>query len=374
MEENRKLKKPSVFSRIWQTVPLVPKIFYLFATVAAAVHIFACLHVGFADLVHDHISSHFRFILAQITNILPFSLAEMFLLAIPALIAFCVYLAARGGSDFFWRWVATMLSIAALVYALFVFTIGCGYRGSTIDEKLDLPREEVSLSDLNATATWLRDEANALVPEIVFSKDGASIMPYSYEEMNEKLLAAYAKLSERYPFIQKMRTRLKAVSFSEVMSYMHLTGVYTYMTGEANINNDFPDYTIPFTAAHELAHQRGIARENEANFVAFLVCLASEDAYIRYSGYMNLLIYTGNALASADTEAYRELCKHYDPAIAYEFIAYSEFYKKYEDSTLGEISGSINDAYLQIQGTPGTRSYGMVVDLAVSYFRSFRDE
>ena len=167
-------------------------------------------------------------------------------------------------------------------------------------------------------------------------------MPYGYEEMNRKLLEAYDTVCGQYDFIQKMHTRVKPVTLSEGMTYMHLTGVYTYMTGEANINRAFPDYTIPFTAAHELAHQRGIARENEANFVAFLVCMASDDAYIRYSGYVYMLTYTVNALYSADAEAYRTLCEGYDPALAYELIAYNDFYSKYENNPVGQISSSIN--------------------------------
>jgi hypothetical protein len=37
---------------------------------------------------------------------------------------------------------------------------------------------------------------------------------------------------------------------------------------------------------------------------------------------------------------------------------------------VSQVSGSINNSYLQSQGTPGTKSYGMVVDLAVAYFKT----
>ena len=144
--------------------------------------------------------------------------------------------------------IAVLLAVLALFYGLFVFTIGCGYRGSTLDTQLGMTRKDVALADLKATAAWLRDEANALVPEIAYRKDCASVMPYTYDEMNEKLLASYRKLSEEHSFLQQMDTRLKPVTFSEAMSYLHLTGVYTYMTGEANINVDFPDPECPTKA------------------------------------------------------------------------------------------------------------------------------
>jgi hypothetical protein len=50
--------------------------------------------------------------------------------------------------------------------------------------------------------------------------------------------------------------------------------------------------------------------------------------------------------------------------------AYNDFYDKYRDSTVSQVSGTINDSYLQSQGTVGTKSYGMVVDLAVAYFKT----
>ena len=138
-------------------------------------------------------------------------------------------------------------------------------------------------------------------------------------------------------------------------------------TGEANVNVNFPDYVIPFTAAHELAHQRGIAREDEANFVAFLVCTASDDPYIRYSGYLNMYEYVSSALYTASKSYYSEMRNSLDMRIRNEMIAYNKFFDKYRETVVSNVSEAVNNSYLLIQGTPGTKSYGMVVDLAVAY-------
>jgi hypothetical protein len=143
---------------------------------------------------------------------------------------------------------------------------------------------------------------------------------------------------------------------SEAMSYTHITGVYTFFTGEANINVAFPDYTVPFTAAHELSHQRGIARENEANFMAFLVCIRSEDSYIRYSAYLNLYEYVLSALGSAHSGLYVRAYSRLADCVKGEMAAYSRFYDKYRDSTASEISGAVNNTFLIIHGTEGTKS------------------
>ena len=212
--------------------------------------------------------------------------------------------------------------------------------------------------------------ASAELDEVDFVYGGASVMPYSLDEMEEKLLDAYDKVCDKYSFVQRLRSNMKPIILSEPMTYTHISGVYTYFTGEANLNTNFPDYSLPFTAAHEFSHQRGIAREDEANFMAFLVCAASDDPYIRYSGYLNMYEYVASAYYSADPDGYYELLGTMDARIRCELVSYSEFFDKYRDSVASEVSGAINDTYLKLQGTEGTRSYGLVVDLAVAYLKN----
>ena len=178
----------------------------------------------------------------------------------------------------------------------------------------------------------------------------------------------YAVACKKYDFISKLRSKIKYIVLSEPMTYTHISGVYTFFTGEANLNVNYPDYVLPYTAAHEFAHQRGIAREDEANFVAFLVCAASDDEYIRYSGYLNLYEYVANALYSADKEAYSEVRAKLEPAARKEMSAYSAFFDKYRENVVADVSQAVNDTYLQSQGqSAGTMSYSFVVGLAIAY-------
>ena len=155
------------------------------------------------------------------------------------------------------------------------------------------------------------------------------------------------------------------------MSYIHMLGMYTYYTGEANINTEFPDYSMPFTVAHEMAHQRGIAREDEANFMAYLICTASDDPYIRYSGYLNMYEYTQTALYSADKKAYSKVYSQLCSEAKYDMESYRVFFMQYKDSKAADVADKLNDAFLKGNGQEeGTRSYGLVVDLAVAYFKS----
>ena len=354
-------------------MPIVCILIFILTLVTVGIYIAVRVDMNFADAFNQNISSWGRIVMAKLTGWIPFSFAEMLLLLSPILLVALIVIGAKhfcGSAKEMWIYVACIFSVVCMVFNLFVWNFAPGYNALPLDQKLGLERKPVSAEELASTADILLEELYVLEKDIIFTSSGASRMPYTYQEMNEKLMEAYEKAALKYDFINQFKSSVKPVMLSEPMTYTHISGVYTFFTGEANINVNFPDYTIPYTAAHELAHQRGIAREDEANFVAFLVCAESDDVYIRYSAYLNLYEYVASALYSANKELYRENYYKQPQTIIDERIAYSEFFDKYRENTVADISEATNNAYLQSQGaSQGTRSYGMVVDLAVAYYR-----
>ena len=330
------------------------------------------LSPAFADFFNRYISQPLRLLFALITSILPFSLAEIMLILSPVLLIFLIVWAIRKHSSS-WRaagrYLLSVFSAILIFFILFATNFGAGYYGRPLNDasKLDLDRKNSSAEELYQTAIHLAEKVNLEAKNITFADKDFSIMPYGFSDMNRKLLDAYDSFCDSHDFIGHFYSRAKPVILSEAMSYTHITGVYSYFTGEANVNVNFPDYTLPFTTAHELAHQRGIAREDEANFIAYLVCISSEDAYIRYSGYLNMYEYVANALWKADRDLYYEARGTLSIEVRYEMAAYSKFFERYKDTVASEISGTVNDLYLKGNGTEGTKSYGLVVDLAVAY-------
>lgn len=363
-----------IVNRIKTYVPLFSRVFFCIGLVALCIHITCLCSETFADFYIRNIGAFFRGLLAHLTGWIPFSLAETVVIGIPVIIfaMLMFWINTRKKSDReATRGIFALISIITLFYSTFVFGYGMGYHGTSLASKLSLEEKPVSAEELKYTAERLDDEINKLLPEITFTDSGASVMPYSLDEMNDRLNTAYKKASEKYSFIQDLKSKLKYIALSEPMTYTHISGVYSYYTGEANININFPDYTLPYTAAHELAHQRGIAPENEANFVAFLVCLESDDPYIKYSAYTNMYEYITNALYSADRTMYAQVVGHADYKFRNEMVAFSVFFEKYRNSAASEVSDAINDTYLKIQGqSQGSKSYGIVVDLAVAYYKN----
>ena len=357
----------------YERLPTVCALLYVLGLLSLVLYVVMINSAAFADWFNTTVSSFLRTVFAAVTYPLPFSLGEAVLWLLPLALVLVLRHAVRHrcGS---WKaaavYVGILLSVVVTLFSVFVWNFAAGYRGRSLDEKLELERSEVSAEELYDTAGLLIEAINRETNGVKFREDGFSEMPYSLEDMNGKLGKAYRGLEETYTFIPTMPARVKPVLASEVMSYMHITGVYSFFTGEANLNVNFPDYTLPYTAAHELAHQRGIAREDEANFMAFLVCSSSDDPYIRYCGYLNLYEYVASALWQADRDLYYMAVAKFNSEVIAEMTAYNRFYDQYRHSTVSQVSGSINNSYLQSQGTPGTKSYGMVVDLAVAYFKT----
>ena len=352
--------------------PAVAIVFLSVAIICVIINIISIFSVSFSDFFNNTIAAFFRFLLAKITNIFPFSFAEILIIISPAVIVFLfrlLYRYCKKGKIYVCRFFAVFISSVTVFYSLFVLTFACGYRGTSLDNKLGLTRSDVSASELAQTLSIVIAGLNDCAHLTEYGSDDLSVMPYSFRELSDKLNEEYKSFASENDFIKNYKSNVKSVILSEPMTYTHISGVYTFFTGEANVNVNYPDFTLPFTMAHEMAHQRGIAREDEANFIAFLLCVQSEDIYIRYSGYLGIFDYLTSALSRADKNLYYQTIESVRSEIIAEQIAYSDFFDKYRDSVVADISGSINNSYLISQGqSAGTKSYGLVVDLAVAYY------
>ena len=365
------LFKPKVF-----TPPVIFCI--LLGAVSAAVWRLSLRYVEIADYLTATVSYALRFVLTGATRLIPFSLAELALYAfIPAVLFIAAKFVAQNRFDFYWKkeiaviskFIVRCAAVFGVFMFVFTFTLGVCYGKTPVNEKMDFERRLLGSGDLVSAFDILKRELNGLAGNIAYiNPDKSTKMPYGLDEMNKKLGEAYKNMLEVHDLFPAINSNVKPVIYSVGLSKMHITGVYAFFTGEANINIDFPDYCLPFVAAHEMAHLMGTAREDEANFVAFLVCLHSSDDYIRYSGFVNMMEYVGNALYQADKDEYFKSMAEVPSVVKDEMDAYARFFDKYRNTKISKVARAVNDNYLKTQGQEqGQKSYGLVVDLATVY-------
>lgn len=364
--------------KIKKNIPLAARIVFCLTVLAALVHIVSLISEDFADLYVRYPGAFVRGVLAKITGVFPFSVAELVVITIPVWLFMIIMISRKAfkkGDTASSRFVWGTVAVVAALYSLFVLGFGMGYHGTPLASKLGLEEVPVTPEELESTASRLSEDASKELDEIVFSSSGRSYMGYSVKELNSKLNDAYEKACKKYGFIPDLRSNVKTVAFSDAVAYTHISGLYSYYTGEANVVTAFPDYSLPFTMAHEMAHQRGFAPEEEANFVAFLVCMESDDPYIRYSGYINVFEYVMSALGNASSEKVSSVYFSVDIRIRRELIDGYRATEKYRGSTAGKVADKVNDTTLKLNGQEaGSDSYGLVVDLAVAYYKAQADK
>lgn len=325
-----------------------------------------------ADFMNDTLCFGYRRAMAAFADLFGFSLFEILVFLIPIFLAIVIILAVRvfrSGVGRM-RFILNLLSVVLLFYSGHIIALGISYNTTTVDKEMGFETVKVAEENLADTMILLRDEVNSLVEYIEFSEDGSSVSGYSMDEISDLICKSYAEISDEYGFVPDFKSRAKAVGpFSIGMSYLGITGIYTYFTGESNVNMTYPDYDVVFTAAHELSHQRGILRENEANFMAYLVCSRSEDVYLRYSAALNMYQYVGSALYRTNKDLYYEIAHDLDKRAKGDIYVSNSVTQKYGDTILNDISDFANDLFLKSNGTAGIVTYGRVVILAVSYLQ-----
>ncbi|MBR3936155.1 MAG: DUF3810 domain-containing protein, partial [Oscillospiraceae bacterium] len=240
-------------------------------------------------------------------------------------------------------------------------------------EKTGLRVEKSSVDELYELCVFLLDEASESGENLLHKESGETVFAPTDVQMARRAKEEFEDFAAEYDFMDmgfgKFGTP-KPVFFSGVMAYLQISGVYSPYTFEANVCTAGPDFLRGSTMMHEQSHLRGFMNEAEANFIAYLACAESDDDYFRYSGNCHALLYSMNALYSADYERWYELRLQYPEYLDADMRAQNAYVDAH-DTKVAEVSDAVNDTYLKLNDQQdGTRSYGKMVDLLLAYRRS----
>jgi hypothetical protein len=180
---------------------------------------------------------------------------------------------------------------------------------------------------------------------------------------------AYARWGAAEPLVAGVYGDPKAFPFPGALSWLGISGIFLPFTGEPLVNLGPADWQLPFTAAHEAAHLRGWAREDEANFLAFEALKDDPDPKLAYSAWGSALLYVAQALSSAGPEgqeAWDRVLGRLTAEVRADWKASFAYWDRFK-GPVREASRAVNDLYLKSQGqADGVRSYGRMVDLLLA--------
>ena len=312
-----------------------------------------------------------------ITSLVPISLTEwLVILAAPAVITLLtiliVKLVKRKGERRRLLLKAGKFTVGVISVASFMYMTchGVNYYRYPMERIMELDTSKKTPEDLYNACVYLAKGAAEARRELgIPDSEPFTLSESLYTELS-RAGSGYKRIVDEYPFLWTANWRQKPVLLSEPWSYTGITGVYCPFIVECNVNTAQPDYSIPFTAAHESAHSRGIAFENECNFLAFLSCINSEYPEYRYSGYMEAFVYCSNALFSYDIEIWYGTQQYVTEGMSRDFAALNEYIDNHKGK-VEEVSSDFNDNFIKAQGvSDGVLSYDRVTELILAYLET----
>ena len=327
---------------------------------------------GMAQWYTTHIYPRIVGSVGRVFGWVPFSVSEIGLYFLVLLFAVCLVrlviqlLRKKWGRKEAVRLLSRIFLTASILFLLYALNCGINYYRQSFSESIGLVTDTYTVNELKEVCERLTEDVNARA-ELV-ERDGNGIMRLDGSEKEEAVRAMEA-LGKIYPELSGYYPEPKGLLQSEILSIQNLTGVYSPFTVEANYNSDMTDYNIPFTICHELSHLRGFMQEEEANFIAWLACMESDDTAFQYSGSMLGWIQCMNVLRDADIEGWREVRAGLSGSAEADLRANSDFWAKYKGK-VAEVADMVNDNYLKANGqADGVKSYNRMVDLLVAYYR-----
>lgn len=263
------------------------------------------------------------------------------------------------------RFVAWCLSLALLI---FMIMDGANFSRIPLGNLLELPDRKYTAEDLYIVTKDLAQKASKAREDLPEDKKGCTILSVSESEFLRLADDCYNNLKKEYPFLKTATWRVKPVLLSHWWSYTGTTGVYCPWLGEANVNVDVPDFELGHTAAHEVAHTMGFAKENECNFIAWLACSKSGQADYVYSGNLQAFIYCSNALYKADKKLWKDAYLNLSDGVRRDLKRQSEYWDSFEGEVM-ESSQKVNDTFIKANGVEsGVLSYNEMVGLMLRYY------
>ena len=313
-------------------------------------------------------------LLGRVNSVFPFSVAELLIaLAVVSLAAFlyvqtvrlvrCPERAAR-----LYRLVLTLAACSLAVYALFCLLWGVFYYGDDFAARSGLSAEPVSVDQLETVTRYFADLANTYAARVARDEDG--VYTVDRQALLDKSPAVFQNTVADFPCLDGPPLRAKGIRCSRVMSMLDFTGFFFPFTAEANVNMDFPPALLASTIAHELSHQRGVAKEQEANFCAVLASLNYGDADYVYSAALLAYTHLGNALYAADYAAWASVYRSLSEPVLRDFAANRAYWQQFE-TPVQSVSDAVYENFLfSYDQNLGLKSYGACVDLLVNYYEN----
>lgn len=261
-----------------------------------------------------------------------------------------------------------VLFFILFIYVCFNLLWGLNYNRKGISYQLGIEVKTYSLPELSTLTHTLQQRLNGYAAMVTEQqRDSFNRKKNLFHEAAD----AYRQIGKQYRYLQYRPVSVKPSLYSYLGNYLGFQGYYNPFSGEAQVNTTIPRFLEPFVTAHEIAHQLGYAKENEANFVAFLAGRYSSSPVLRYSVYFDMYNYAIGEVNRRDTALARYFQQQLHPQVVNDIHEYRDFYRRYKNPLEPIITKAYGE-YLKANNQPaGKQTYNEVVAWLIAYYKKF---
>ena len=324
------------------------------------------------DMVYPYVIRTLQGILAQWSGGVDFLIWQLLAIVLVVLLVAALVLVIVFKRSVI-TWAGWVLAVLTCIYMLHTVVYGLNYHAGDLADDIRLEVAQYTLEELADATTYYRDRANILA-ELVNRDANGDVAFKDFEILAEEAGAGFEKLTydRSFSVFAGSREPVKKLGLADMYTSMGITGYTFGLTGEAAVNPQIPDVTLPFTMAHEMAHRMCIANERDANFAAYLACSVHPSVEFEYSGSFMAYLYCYNALSRISTQASAQAANEINQGVSdllrRDLAYYNTFFMNHKDQAATNIADTINDNYLKTSGDKaGIASYGQVCDLFVNW-------
>ena len=255
-----------------------------------------------------------------------------------------------------------------LVYVFFYLLWGLNYSRIGIARQLNLKMSGYTVTELDTLTNVLEQRLNHYA---AMFKPAQRDSFYKKKNLFNESYEAYKLASQQYSFLKYEPRSIKPSLYSYAGNIFGFEGYYNPFSGEGQVNTTVPVFVQPFVACHEVGHQVGYGKENEANFAGFLACRLHPSPVFRYSVYFDIYNYTIRELYRYDSLRAKRYLNVLHPQVKEDYEQLRRFFKKYKNPVEPVITW-IYGKYLQANNQPaGKKTYSEVIAFLIAYQRKF---
>lgn len=298
----------------------------------------------------------------KIFSVFPFSAGDVFYLLLGLGIVYFLFKIFRKRKNKK-AWIGFLIFVNALYFVYQVFWGLLYFQPAIIHQ---LPEKKLSLQEAKNFTLHYLEECKKIRGEVREDKNGVFKMQ-NQKIIEQEILNNQNKLPKWITL--KKGTEIntfKPSLFRGIMSNTGILGYYNPFTAEAQYNPELPSSYLPFTLAHESSHQLGFAREQEANFIGYLIGKNSKNPDLKYSTNYYVLKSLLNSLAEKNPEFVKNVLQQYSPGMKRDRLYEKMFVKKHE-GWLDSFFGITNNLFLKSNQQEGSITYSYFLDLLIRY-------